>query len=148
MGSIIGGSAPFSYMARANRVAIDRKPPRGAEDKVRAWASEGTNVKGIARSLGVSLETFNVWMDRHQSLRDAFEEGRETERKMLHSALYQLAVGGDKIAAMFLLKSRHGYREGDQSEQANRVNVTFNLPGAMPLDQFKKGRVIEHDPDA
>jgi hypothetical protein len=38
---------------------------------------------------------------------------------------------------MFLLKARHGYREGDQQEQANKVSVTFNLPGAMTAEQYK-----------
>jgi hypothetical protein len=42
---------------------------------------------------------------------------------------------------MFLLKSRHGYREGDQSETANRVSITFALPSAMKAEEFK---VIEH----
>jgi hypothetical protein len=52
--------------------------------------------------------------------------------------LYQLAIEDkDKVSAMFLLKARHGYREGDQQEQANKVSVTFNLPGAMTAEQYK-----------
>ncbi|MFC4593511.1 hypothetical protein [Sphingobium tyrosinilyticum] len=37
---------------------------------------------------------------------------------------------------MFLLKARHGYKEGDQADQGGRVNVTIALPGAMTLQQF------------
>jgi hypothetical protein len=44
---------------------------------------------------------------------------------------------------MFLLKARHGYREGDQSEMGNKVSVTFNLPASLSLDQFHK--VIDHE---
>ena len=56
-----------------------------------------------------------------------------------------LAMSGNTTSAMFLLKCRHGYREGDQSELANRVSINFQLPGALPLEQF--ARVIEHESD-
>jgi hypothetical protein len=59
------------------------------------------------------------------------------ERRALHNQLYRLAMEKDNApAAMFLLKARHGYREGDQSDQANRVSVNIALPGAMTLQQF------------
>jgi len=41
-----------------------------------------------------------------------------------------------------LTQERHGYREGDQNEQGNRVSITHSRP--MPLDQFK---VIQNDTD-
>lgn len=45
---------------------------------------------------------------------------------------------------MFLLKARHGYREGDQAAEANRVSINFQMPGvALPLAQFQ---VIENEP--
>jgi len=34
------------------------------------------------------------------------------------------------------LKARHGYREGDQSDNANRVAITFNLPAALSAEQY------------
>lgn len=69
------------------------------------------------------------------------------EHKVLFNALFQQAQKGNTTAAIFLLKTRHGYREGDQSELANRVSINFQLPGAMPLAQFQqmRGKVIEHD---
>lgn len=132
-------------MPRTQRVAIDRKPPRSAAARIRLWAGEGSTVKGIARSLGVSLETLNEWMERHPELRDAMDEGREAEHKVLHNALFKQAQNGNVTAAIFLLKTRHSYREGDQTGVANKVSVTFNIPGPMALAQFKQGRVIEHD---
>lgn len=135
-------------MGRPQRVALTNKPPRGSEARIRLWASEGATVKGIARSLGVSLETFNTWLERFPKLQAAMDEGREAEHKVLHNSLFKQAQQGNTTAAIFLLKTRHGYREGDQTPSANKVSVTFNLPGAMPLEQFRKGRVIDHDPDA
>lgn len=125
------------------QVAADRKPPRNAAARIRAWAGEGASKKGIARSLGVSDETLQVWMDRHPALRHAMDEGREAEHKVLHNALFKQAQQGNTTAAIFLLKTRHGYREGDQREIANQVAVTFQLPGALPWDQFKQGKVID-----
>lgn len=130
-------------MARPQRVATTHTPPRNAHARIRAWASEGASVKGIARSLGVSLETLNEWMDRFPALREAMDEGREAEHKVLHNSLFEQAKKGNITAAIFLLKTRHGYREGDQTASANKVSVTFNLPGAQSLDQFK-GRTIDH----
>ena len=72
------------------------------------------------------------------------DEGREAEHKVLFNSLFQQAQKGNIVAAMFLLKTRHGYREGDQTELANRVSINFALPGAMPLAQFQQmqGKVI------
>lgn len=132
---------------QSKQVALDHKPPRTAASRIRAWASEGSSKKGIARSLGVSDETLQIWMERYPKLQEAMDEGREAEHKVLHNSLFKAAQEGKIAAAMFLLKARHGYREGDQSEIANRVSVTFNLPGAVPLEQFKQGRVIEQGGD-
>ena len=92
---------------------------------------------GVAAGLGVGKDQLAAWMDRDPALNEAFDQGRETERRTLHNKLYLLAMEKDNApAAMFLLKARHGYREGDQSEHANRVNVTIALPGALTLQQF------------
>ncbi len=71
-------------------------------------------------------------------------QGREAERLTLHNVLYEQATkNGNIVAAMFLLKARHGYREGDQSTEANRVSINFTMPGALSPGEFLK--VIEHE---
>jgi hypothetical protein len=103
-----------------------------------ALASTGFSKRGIARHFQVSEQTLNRWFDEDETLQEAFIQGRESERQALHNVLYKLAVEEkDKVSAMFLLKARHGYREGDQAEQSNKVSITFNLPGAMSADQYK-----------
>ncbi len=112
-------------------------PPSDAADRVRALASDGFSVIGIAHGLGVGKDAFSRWLDEYPDLKEAFDRGREEERHALHNLLYRQAMEkGNATAAMFLLKARHGYREGDQSDQANRANVTIVLPGAMSLQQF------------
>jgi hypothetical protein len=109
-------------------------PPLVMRDRILTLASTGYSKYGMARHFQVSLKTFNRWLEESDLLAQAFSTGRDT----LHNVLFKLAVEEkDKIAAMFLLKARHGYREGDQAEQSNKVSITFNLPGAMTPDQYK-----------
>lgn len=111
--------------------------PTGAAKDIEAWAADGFSVLGIAKRLGTTPETLNLWFDREPALKQAFANGREAERWSLHNMLFKQAMDkGNATAAMFLLKARHGYREGDQGEQGNRVSINFTLPGALPLAQF------------
>ena len=58
-------------------------------------------------------------------------------------------MAGDKISAMFLLKARHGYIEGAQDVQGNRVNIVFALPGAMKPENFTiEGETNDRDSQA
>lgn len=114
-----------------------KAPPADAARLIHDLAADGWTVLGVANRMGVAKETFRRWLDDDPTLQDAFDTGRETERYSLHNMLYRQAMEqGNATAAMFLLKARHGYKEGDQSGQAGRVNVTIALPGAMSLQQF------------
>lgn len=122
-------------------------PPANALARIRDLAADGFSKIGVARRLGVARDTFDRWLDENPEMQIAFDEGRECERWALHNLLYRQAMEqGNATAAMFLLKARHGYREGDQSDQAGRVNVTIALPGAMTLQQFASiGKGPTHD---
>lgn len=114
-----------------------KHPPADAAQLIRDLAADGWTIVGVANRLGVVKETFRRWLDEDPELQDAFDAGREAERYALHNMLYRQAMeSGNATAAMFLLKARHGYKEGDQSDQVGRVNVTIALPGAMTLQQF------------
>ena len=125
------------------------QPPDHVRDRIYNLAATGWSKRGIARSFSVTLETLNRWLEDYPTLNEAFEHGRDGERQTLHNVLYTLAVNDkDKVAAMFLLKARHGYREGDQSEQANRVAVVFNLPGALTPEQYRVVEGVANKPKA
>ena len=135
-------------MAKALKPRVTRikgaeiDPPKDAAEKIRKWASEATGKKAIARRFGIGDRRLADWFDAHPTLLAAWDEGVEEEHQMLYRALLK-HLDKSPVPAIFLLKARHGYCEGDQTEIANRVSVTFSLPGAMPLTEYK-GRLIEH----
>lgn len=113
--------------------------PPDAADVIRQATATGSTKTGVAMALGCCVDVLNRWLDEDPELQEAFSQGRERERQTLHSRVYETAMGTGKealIAAFFLLKARHGYREGEQESQANRVAITFNLPGALKPEQF------------
>ena len=138
--------------ARLNRTQRGRprkNPPADAAVRIENAAARGASVIGIARSLRIGKTTLARWLDESPDLREAIERGRERERAALHDVLFKAATkGGNIIAAAMLLKMRHGYREGDQGEQGNRVAIVFNLPGAMTREEWEKAKVIPHDDSA
>jgi hypothetical protein len=125
-----------------------KQPPEGAAVTIRAMAADGFSIVGIAAKFKTSKDTFGRWLDESEELREAFEQGREKERHALHNMLYKQAMEkGNSTAAMFLLKARHGYREGDQGDTGNRVSITFALPGALPMQEFiNLSKVVKDEP--
>lgn len=119
-----------------------KEPPPDAALRIRELSEQGYNRISIANYMGVSVDTLRRWMNEHSDLNEQFQLGREKERFDLHNMLYRKAMNGDTIAAMFLLKSQHSYREGEQHDaNGARVQINFTLPGALPLSAFP---VIEH----
>jgi hypothetical protein len=123
-----------------------KHPPRDAAAQIEAMAADGFSKLGIAKRLKTSPDVLNRWLEENPALQDAFNQGRENERWTLHNILFKQAIAGNATAAMFLLKARHGYREGDQAESGNKVQINFQLPGALPMDVFKTMKVLEHEP--
>ncbi|MBX9901624.1 MAG: hypothetical protein K2Y28_12650 [Burkholderiaceae bacterium] len=111
--------------------------PADAAERIRELAANGHSLLGVAVGLGTSIATFQRWIDVDANLKIAFDEGREKERHTLHTMLYNSAIkGGNTTAAIFLLKARHSYKEGDQAESGNRISINFTLPGAMSMQEF------------
>lgn len=122
------------------------KPPRGTAAKLKQWAADGTPQKVMARRLGVGVARLKQWMEEDERLQAAYDEGVEEEHQVLLASL-RSHMANSPTPAIFLLKTRHGYREGDQTGQANKVQVTFNLPGAAPKEEWIKARVIDAEPE-
>lgn len=108
---------------------------------VRDMARLGHPVPAIAAALGCSRETLNQCRKRQPEMAEALDEGHAgLEHELVHSLL-AAARKGNVAAAMFLLKTRHGYRETGQTDTAPKVAVQINLPGAM--DEAAYVRMVE-----
>lgn len=118
-------------------MAAPRKnPPKDALTDIERLAAQGYAQIGIAKHFNVSRSTLKKWMDEDESLLEAFEVGRETERRELHSLLVQSAVQGKpaNANAMFLLKCRHNYREFDSPH--TKVDVAVAVTPVMVVKDF------------
>lgn len=107
-----------------------KHPPAGAAKTIEDLAAQGHAKVGIAKRFGVSSSTLSRWCEEEEALQEAFEIGRETERQALHSLIAQAAITNKpaNANAMFLLKTRHGYREQDSPKGVSvDVKVATNV---------------------
>jgi hypothetical protein len=64
----------------------------------------------------------------------------------LVNVLFERAMKGDIVPNLFLLKTRFGYREGDQP-QDQQPRIIINLPGAAAsLDDWAKAITVAPGP--
>ena len=125
-----------------------RKAPSNAAEIIRDAASKGASQKAIAFLFRCHPSSLRQWMEDDPKLQEAMDEGRESERRTLHNRVFEIATKGSGkealIAAFFLLKARHGYRDNaPDTGTGNSVSVNFAIPGPQPFDPSK---VIEHEP--
>jgi hypothetical protein len=72
---------------------------------------EGYPRNQIARALGTTVATLRRIIKDDPLLTDAVEAAKEAEEAELRDLLMTMARRGDTVAALFLLKSRHGYAD-------------------------------------
>jgi len=126
-------------------------PPKNAIAIIQELGSRGCSEKSIAYALGTSADTWRRWKEDYPEILEAFEQARAVEHDSLVGVLYDKAMGGDSIAAMFLLKSRHGYRDGGVTIEDNRnVKIGIMLPQSLNPEQYQQiisttAKVIEND---
>jgi len=113
--------------------------PDNGLDKIRTLAERGVKETDIVKALGISYPTWLRIKEENEEARQVLEEARQIEENKLFGVLYEKAMKGDATSAMFLLKTRHGYKEGAEQVNANQVNVKITLPGSMDPDEYKKG---------
>lgn len=89
----------------------------------------------IAKGLRMDYVTLRRLRDEDAELKQMVDEAMEAERADLHGTLYDVAVNERNIiACMFLLKTRHGYRENAPVDMAVNGNVIMLQAPATPED--------------
>jgi len=116
-----------------------KEPPKNAIATILDVASRGCSEKSIAYALGVSWDTWVRWREDLPELKAAYDQARAVEHDSLVGVLFDKALAGDSIAAMFLLKCRHNYRDGGVTiESNNRVQIGIMLPQSLNADQYRQ----------
>lgn len=111
---------------------------------VERMAAGGHSDAAIAKALKMNRETFRFCRRRQPELEEALQRGRSAEEHTLVAKLHEAALAGNVVAAIFLLKSRHGYRDqGNASDE--RPNIIINLPDANSTDAYLRriGAVVD-----
>lgn len=121
---------------------------------VEELSARGCSVVTIARALGFGKDAFRSVRNRQPEVEEALENGRAREHDRLVGLLHAQAEEGQYVPAMFLLKTRFGYREGEPFE-AN-VNVSVNtggvivVPDKMSMEDFlaerREAGMLDHAP--
>lgn len=92
---------------------------------IEGWARDGLTDKQIAKNIGISEQTLNVWKKSYPSLSESLKKGKEVVDYEVQNALYKNAIEGDTTAQIFWLKNRQPDKwrnkvETNQKEQ-NRL---------------------------
>ena len=120
-----------------------KMPTRYQYELVTKLAGEGWRVKDIAHAIGFSERTFYRHLKDDEQLALSFDQGRGVEHQQLVASLFQRAINPTNAqgaaAAMFLLKTRHSYREqGPIEREGTRVAVVVNVPAPLTPKQYEK----------
>lgn len=109
---------------------------------VQELAGRGCHVTTIASVLGMSIDAFRDCRKRQPEVDDAYQRGLAKEHDQLVGNLRTLADAGNVVANLFLLKARHGYREGENAQVQVNVDTGGVLlaPPKMSLEQFLEER--------
>jgi len=111
-------------------------------DRIETLASKGFGLRAIAKHIGVGLETLRRRRLDTPEVNEALKRGREIEEKSLVDSLLARALdpknNAGAAAAMFLLKTRHNYRENIETDTDNRVAVVVNVPAALKPEEYAK----------
>jgi hypothetical protein len=107
-------------------------------EQIREWAQQGKTKAMIAAALRMSRTTFRECIERQPELVEALEAATVHEAALLDELSRQALEDGNTIAAIFLLKGRHGWREGETRDGAGpQVNVQIVLPGpAASVEEY------------
>lgn len=134
-----GGQGRSSYKVGAKGLKI-----------VEELAARGCSVTTIARALRMHASTFREVRQRDPAVEEAYQRGLAVEHDALTGNLRTLADSGNVVANLFLLKTRHGYREGEPLELNVNVNTggVLVVPAEMTVEEWlaRKAEAGEIEP--
>lgn len=117
--------------------------------KVAQALADGHPKAAVARALRVSVKTLDRLIRDDPELQDMVEAQRSFEEAELRDILMELARRGDTVAAIFLAKARHGWRDRDDGKlklDAGKAGGVLVVPGTMPLAEWSAAAALQQAP--
>ena len=108
-------------------------------ERVKRALLDGYSLAAIAKALSVSTPTLKRLMADDPDLQAEVEAQRSFEETELRDILMELARRGDTVAAIFLAKARHGWRDRDEAKLKveGQGGGVLLVPTSVPLDQWE-----------
>ncbi len=101
-------------------------------------AAKGCAERTICAALRLGHKTWEK-AKKEEPVADALARGRAREHDALVGSLYTAATEkGNIVAAIFLLKARHSYKDTGDQPVDQRVQIAVTLPAALGPDQYQK----------
>ena len=120
---------------------------------VEAMAAKGCLLETIAKALRMSHDTLEACRRRQPEVALALDRGRGVLHDELVSILVQQARAGQFVPAMFLLKTRFGYKEGVHVDMNVDLSGVLVVPAEMTVEQYlamkaAEGNMVDVTPSA
>ena len=109
----------------AGRPPIERSDTQIAE--IEHYAGRGFTLHQIATLIDISDSTLDRWL-KEPTVKRAYERGRLIATEQVGGTLFNLAIEGDVVAAIFWLKSQAGWTDRPKDETPAGSQVVFYIP--------------------
>jgi len=93
------------------------------------YARDGLTDLQIAEKLGISKNTFYIYVKKYSDFRDALKRGKAPVDQMVENALFKKALSGDITAMIFWLKNRRPdkWRDKKDVEHSGSLQIEVDL---------------------
>lgn len=108
--------------------------------------ADGYPKAAVAKALSISTKTLDRLIRDDPELQAMIEVQRSFEETELRDILMELARRGDTVAAIFLTKARHGWRDRDDAKiklDAGKTGGVLVVPGTMPLAEWSAAAALQ-----
>lgn len=91
-------------------------------------ASQGLNITTLAKSVGVSRDTFTRRMRDNTAIAEAYKNGKAASIQVVENTLFQMATSGKNVVAtIFYLKNAAPEQYKDVHEHAHTGSISINI---------------------
>ena len=144
-GKSVAPKRPGLNMVRHNKANLSEIN----RQKVAQALLDGYPLAAIARALSVATPTLKRMIADDPELETQVEAQRAFEETELRDILMELARKGDTVAAIFLAKARHGWRDRDDgklSVEPPKGCGVLLIPSSTPLDEWEAAAYRQQAP--